>query len=90
MPILNGGAGNDSLRGGNGADVLSGGAGDDTLSGGGGDDTLLGGAGADGVDVIGLERLQVGQRPPATLKENRPGLYPRERASGVSANRRRT
>lgn len=33
---------------------------------------------------------QVGQCPPVTLKENRPGLYPRKRASGVSANRRRT
>ena len=32
---------------------------------------------------------QVGQCPPATLKENRPDLYPRERAFGVSANRRR-
>ena len=33
---------------------------------------------------------QVGQRPPGTLKENRPGLYPRLRDSSVPANRRRT
>jgi Ca2+-binding RTX toxin-like protein len=54
--LLDGGAGNDSLKGGGGDDTLTGGAGNDSLvavagndslCGGEGNDTLLGGSGAD-------------------------------------------
>jgi hypothetical protein len=62
--VLDGGAGNDTLRGGSGADVLTSGAGDDALYGGAGDDrfdisALAGGTvsvdGGTGVDTLRLD-----------------------------------
>ena len=43
--VLDGGAGNDTLRGGAGADVLIGGSGDDVMQGGAGNDQYSGGPG---------------------------------------------
>ncbi|MDE2405487.1 MAG: hypothetical protein KGM17_12545 [Sphingomonadales bacterium] len=45
--ILDGGAGNDSVKGGAGGDLLFGGEGNDTITGNGGADRLSGGAGND-------------------------------------------
>jgi Ca2+-binding RTX toxin-like protein len=55
--VIEGGAGNDSLRGGAGNDTLDGGTGNDTLNGGAGADSMAGGEGNDvyTVDNLGDE-----------------------------------
>ena len=47
MAVINGTAGNDTLKGGTGSDTIYGYAGDDRIDGGSGGDVMYGGAGND-------------------------------------------
>ncbi|MFD1808606.1 hypothetical protein ACFSHQ_12295 [Gemmobacter lanyuensis] len=66
MDLIDGGAGDDTLRGSGGNDALIGGAGQNYLDGGDGDDLLAGGDGTDsliggaGFDIVSYERSTAG------------------------------
>ena len=76
--MLDGAAGNDTLRGGSGSDLLIGGAGDDVMSGGAGNDEYRGGPGANTITEASHRRDRHDRRESATadftLTDDRPRL----------------